>query len=353
MQLNNIEFVVDKIKTLNLPVVMYGTGNGAEKLYFELQNYGITVSDIFASDGFKAGKIFLGHTVLHLDEIRKKYKKFIIVLGFATDRSEMLDRVKLLKAENGGRLFMPEVPVFDNGFFTPELLKKRQDDIEKLFGLLADEQSKKVLEGIINFKLSGNIDKLFEIETEKAEVYKNILSLNQNETYVDAGAYNGDTVNEFLQYASSESSIIAIEPAPKNLEKLNAFAATIPSVNLKIIEGALSNTIGNVNLSDKSGRSPHIKKGGKVEVKSLTLDSLNLSPTFIKYDVEGAELSALEGSLHTILNFKPKLAISLYHRLEDFIDIPLFINNLVPEYKVYLRHHPYLPSWETNLYAII
>lgn len=349
--LNNTKFFVDKIKALNLPVVMYGTGNGAEKLYYQLKKYNIQVADIFASDNFKGGKKFLGHTVLHIDDVRKKYSEFIIVLGFATDREEMFENIKRLKLQNDGKLFMPEVPVFDDGFFTPQLFSNRKNDIDKLFELLADEQSKKVLEGIIEFKISGNIDNLFEIETDKCEVYKNILNLKANEIYIDAGAYNGDTVNEFLQFAKNPKSIIAIEPAPKNLEKLNAYANTLSNVNLKIIDAALFSEVGYVHLSDKSGRSPYITPDGKFGVKAITLDSLKLAPTYIKYDVEGEEMSALEGSLNTIKTYKPKLSISLYHRLEDFINIPLYIKSQVPEYKLYLRHHPYLPSWETNLYA--
>ena len=353
MRLNNIEFIVDKLKGEKLPVVMYGTGNGAEKLYFELEKYGIKIEEIFASDNFKSNKTFLGHTVLHFDEVQKKHKDFVVVLGFATDREEMLIKIKELKAKMNGQLFMPEVPVFDNGFFTPEILEKRKSDIDYLFSILADEQSKRVLEGIIDFKISGNIDRLFEVETQKDEVYQNILNLKGEQVYIDAGAFNGDTIREFLNFSENPLKIIAIEPAPKNLEKLNAYASTLNDIQLSIIDAALSDKVGTVYLSDKSGRSPHIMPDGKVAVKSITLDSISAEPTFIKYDVEGEELAALEGSINTITKYKPSLSVSLYHRLEDFIDIPLYINKKVPEYKLYLRHHPYLPSWETNLYATL
>ena len=347
----NTKFFVDEIKALNLPVVMYGTGNGAEKLYYELKKYGIYIADIFASDNFKGGKQFLGHKVLHFEDVKKLHKEFIIVLGFATDREEMFNTVKSLKALNNGGLYMPEVPVFDNGFFTPELLNARKTDIEKLYTLLADEQSKKVLEGIINFKLSGNIDELFNIETNKSEVYS-LLNLKENEVYVDGGAYNGDTVKEFLSFSKNPKQIIAIEPAPKNAQKLKKYAQELYGVNISVVEAALSDECKTVFLSDKSGRSPSITPGGKYEVKTITIDSLNIKPTFIKLDVEGEEMATLLGGINTITTFTPKLAVSLYHRLQDFINIPLYINKICPEYKLYLRHHPYLPSWETNLYAI-
>ena len=71
----------------------------------------------------------------------------------------------------------------------------------------------------------------------------------------------------------------------------------------------------------------------------------------IKMDVEGSELDALEGAKQTILNNKPKLAVCLYHKTKDFIDIPNLIHNLVPEYKLYVRHHSFSVN-ETVLYAI-
>jgi len=88
-------------------------------------------------------------------------------------------------------------------------------------------------------------------------------------------------------------------------------------------------------------------------VKTVTLDSFNLKPTYIKFDVEGAEMAAISGGEKTITSNIPKLAISLYHKTMDFLDIPLYIKRLVPQYKLYLRHHPYLPAWETNLYATL
>ena len=76
--------------------------------------------------------------------------------------------------------------------------------------------------------------------------------------------------------------------------------------------------------------------------------------TFIKMDIEGSELEALKGASTTISANKPKLAICVYHKIEDFWEIPIYINKLAPEYKFYVGHHTVsLTCPETVLYATL
>jgi hypothetical protein len=73
---------------------------------------------------------------------------------------------------------------------------------------------------------------------------------------------------------------------------------------------------------------------------------------FIKMDIEGSELGALNGAEAAIRRWRPKLAISLYHRPEDFFSIPLWIDGLALGYKLYLDHYT-IHSEETVLYATV
>jgi hypothetical protein len=78
---------------------------------------------------------------------------------------------------------------------------------------------------------------------------------------------------------------------------------------------------------------------------------LDKKVSFIKMDIEGAELEALKGAKNTIQNNYPKLAIAIYHKPDDLLNIPQYILSLNRNYKFYLRHYGY-NSWETILYAI-
>ena len=73
--------------------------------------------------------------------------------------------------------------------------------------------------------------------------------------------------------------------------------------------------------------------------------------TLIKMDVEGAEREAICGAAQTIRRYHPRLNIAAYHRGADFFQLPLLVHGLCPSYRLYLRHHPYVPAWDTNLYA--
>ena len=95
-------------------------------------------------------------------------------------------------------------------------------------------------------------------------------------------------------------------------------------------------------------------RGKVIDIPAVSVDSVlgGSSATFMKLDVEGSEREALDGAADTISKYKPKLLLSLYHRTEDLLDLPLKIMEMNSKYSLYLRHHPYIPAWDTNLYCI-
>lgn len=100
--------------------------------------------------------------------------------------------------------------------------------------------------------------------------------------------------------------------------------------------------------------SSGVSENGIVEIPVISIDELldGKPVTFIKMDIEGAELEALKGAQETIKKYKPKLAICVYHKPLDIVEIPLFLKQLVPEYKIYLRHYN-ISMYETVCYAVV
>ncbi len=350
-------------------IVMYGMGNGADKILSVCQNYGIEIKDFFASDGFVRGHSFHGKTVLSYGDVKAKYgaKNIIVLLSFASSLPDVLENI--YKIADECELYAPDVPVFGNTLFTKEFFTENYEKFIEAESLLADEESVRIYREIIAYKLSGDISHLRMCESDPAEAFKNILHAENFETYADLGAYNGDTIRSLLPYAPRLKTVHAKEPDARNFRKLNEYYASLenPSFELKAYNiGAWSgedtlyfDKSGNRNaglLQNSSDFSDAInsrsKKITEISVNSLDNILCGESVDYIKYDVEGSEREALLGSQKTIEKYAPALLVSLYHRSEDLFELPQLVHKLNPDYKLYLRRMTYIPAWDINLYAV-
>ncbi|MDE6658988.1 MAG: FkbM family methyltransferase [Eubacterium sp.] len=333
------------------PIVIYGMGNGAEKIIGILKEYGVEIADIFASDEFVRGHSFLGHKVLKYSEVCKKYDDFNIVLAFATHLPDMLEKIEKMNEEHP--VFAPDVPVAGNGIFTRKFFEENREKFEKVYENLADEESKKAYESIINFKISGKVKYLYNnTEADKNNIYRDILQLNDNETIVDMGAYDGDTIREFTAYTNGKfNHIYALEPDEKNFKKLERNTSDMQGVSLYNL-GAWSKK-DTLTFSKKAGRNSKLSAEG-IPVQVSDIDSLiDDKITLLKMDIEGAEFRAIEGCEQTIKKYLPKLYICAYHRNEDMFVLPMKIWEYNKNYKIYFRHSPYIPAWESNFYCTL
>lgn len=349
-----IEKIHDKdtwqtLKESGKPIVLYGMGNGADQIIEVLHSYGLEFSDVFASDGFVRGQLFHGKKVLTLSEAEEKYGDFIIVMTFAVHDEKTLSFVRELSKKH--TLLSPTVPVSGPGLITRAFVLEHDEEYDRAFALLEDEKSKESFLDVLRFTVSGNTDYLFRAAIEKQEVYSEILKLNAEESIIDLGAYNGDTIREFLGAAGGRyKHILALEPDEKNFKKLLKNTEGLANIECRNL-GAW-NKEETLFFEKKSSRSSHKAETG-IPVHFTSVDSLVTDEvTFIKMDIEGAEGKALDGAAATIRRYKPKLYVCAYHRNEDLFALPLKINEIEPGYRFYFRHHPYIPAWESNFYCV-
>ena len=343
------ENVWDTLKNDGKPVVLYGMGLGAEKIMATLEKYGISVADIFASNDFVRGHEFKGYKVLKYSEVCEKYDDFNVVLCFASRLDDVIENIRRIDCEH--TVFAPDVPVAGGGLFSREYIAENEDKFDLVYNSLADEESKRVYIDILNYKVSGKIKYLLSSFADKSAIYRDILRLGSSENIIDLGAYDGDTIAEFLEATGGEYDYItALEPDEKNFRKL-----------LKNTEELFDITCLNMGAWDRkdtlifdtqAGRNSRLSAKGK-SVEVIDVDSLELSPTFIKMDIEGAELKALCGLEKTIKKYAPKLYICAYHRNEDLFALPHKVLELNPDYKIYFRHSKYIPAWESNFYCVL
>lgn len=334
------------LKGVSKPIVLYGMGNGADKIINVLESYNIKFDGVFASDGFVREKLFHNHKISSYSLLKEKYKDMIVLLCFGSSLPDVIENIKKIAAEQ--ELYAPDVPVIGDGLFTAEYYKEHQSEYEQVYSRLADEISKKTFENILKYKLSGKIEYLLDCEVSPEEPYETFLNL-EKETFLDLGAYNGDTVADFIKRCHNYQTITAVEPDIKTFKKLEKNTANLSRITL--INACVSNKCGELPFGMKGGRNSALNTSGTL-LKSVTVDSLGYNPTFIKMDVEGEENNALLGSVQTILTTKPKMLVSAYHRTDDLIKIPQTVLNIRNDYKIYLRHFKYLPAWDTNFYFI-
>lgn len=203
--------------------------------------------------------------------------------------------------------------------------------------------------GFINEQYAYNMNGV-SVKTEK------------DDYVIDAGACWGDTALYFADRAGENGKVFSFEFIPQNVEILRKNLSLNPALNtqIEIVENPLwSDSQTELYFNDNGPGSSY--RGGTQE-KGLKFITVSIDDyveqksipkiDFIKMDIEGAELEALKGAINTIKNYKPKLAISLYHKITDFKDIPEFINSLNLGYKFYLSHNT-IHMEETVLFAIV
>lgn len=342
--------VWDALKDSEYPIILYGMGNGADKVLDEFLKRNIKCSGVMASDDFVRYQNFRGFTVKKMSDFEEEFGEFTVALCFASSLPDVMEHIKYVA--NKHPLLVPTVPVYTNEVVDDDFLTKYETEIKKAYNLLADEKSKEVFTGTLNFLYSGKLEYLDYIESEKDEVFHNILKLSDSESYLDLGAYRGDTVEEFLHYVSDYEKIVALEPNFKNFSKLQINCEALE--NFTPLNMGVSNKHETVLVSKGGGRQSVLSDKNGVEVQTVTLDELSKSHggfSYIKIDIEGMEHKMLEKSAET-LSRKPKLNCAAYHTNSDFFTLINEIHRQNNEYKIYLRKHPYIPCWDLNLYCI-
>lgn len=188
--------------------------------------------------------------------------------------------------------------------------------------------------------------------------YFDVFEARENEIVVDAGAFDGRTESDILAWGGDRiKHIFAFEPDKNNAKRCRNYYREQNIDKVTLIEKGLSNqhTICQTSgFSGSSGSSLVEADGnnGDIEVSSLDVEIGDEDVTFIKMDIEGFELPALKGAQKIIMKNKPRLAICVYHKVDDLATIPAYILTLDSRYRFYLRHYT-TNNWETVLYAEI
>jgi FkbM family methyltransferase len=273
-----------------------------------------------------------------LDELEKLARQ-----NGATDVFLPWDVYHLFKQNLGWRFWLSE----------PQRILSQLDALAKAMACLSDEISQRCLLDIAAFRLGFNTSYGSFHHTENQ--YFNPLTLaalqNQPICFVDGGAYNGDTYLELCGLAEVQDAYL-FEPDPSNFEQLVSNTRHIGH-RAQCIPLGLSNSYNILSFNAGNGEGASITENGTSHIAVAPLDAVLgcYEVDFIKLDVEGAELSALQGAHELIHRSRPVLALSLYHRPEDLWELPLALSAMCKDYNFYIRQH-FANTFDSVLYAV-
>ncbi len=339
------------------PIVIYGAGRLGRYFFYQLKKKKLNIAGFIDRNRDLIGTKISEKPILSLKAARNKFLSNPIIVASILYENQIS---KLLLKTNFKYIFTPYLLniVYPKIFFINEYNqvfekftdKKNQLLLKRAYDLLFDDQSKMTFKNLINYRLTGDRSFLNKAKSSNVLFHDHkILKLTDKEIYVDCGAYDGDTIRLFLDRVKNKFlKIFAFEPDDSNFSKLKNWIKKVKKSSVycykqgvyssdKIVQFDNTGSVDAKILSDRINN-----KSTYTNIKVVKIDSFfkkRSKPTLIKMDIEGSELEALEGAKSIIKNYQPKLAISIYHRPNDFWEIILFLNRINPGYKFYVRHY--------------
>ena len=345
--------VADLLKSLrygNKNVILYGAGYCGHETIAQLRKHNINIAAV--CDDNRVGEVIEGIEISDISRVQLDDNTVLIITAGYKDK--MLKKVKALGLFN---LYIDiDFGRYDEEKENYDYFMEHIEQLETVYNLLADQRSKDIFQSLINYRISRNSDFLNGLE-EHNQYFPEEESLNlksAQHVFCDLGAYDGDTIAEFLRYVDGKyEKIIAIEVNDKNFDRLAARYGMLKNIELHKV-GVYREKARIPFTFDGSAKNSFVSEDGGDYVDVNSLDNIlnGQKVTFIKMDVEGAEYDAVIGGANVIRNFLPVMAISIYHKVEDLYRIALKVEDLCPrKYSYYIRH--YSPTViETVLYAI-
>lgn len=328
--------------------ILYGVGVHSEFVYQKLKEAHIIPAEV--CDTYKIGNTFHDYTVRSIQDVAKKYGKIKIYIASPNFYDEIKAYLLGFVSED---VILPQYGYTCFGF--SDFVKKHSGEFETVYNLLEDEKSQEIFTQVLKGRSSMDFNIFKNIRVGRQYFVEELIQLSEQEVFVDCGAFTGDTLEDFICNTKNKfKRIYCFEPSDDTYNELFKVWVKYNKDERVVLEkSGLYFETTRVGFNDN-----HLSAGNAINTESTDLidvvaidEFIDEPVTFIKMDIEGAELDALHGAKETILKYKPKLAISIYHRYEDYIEIPKFINDLNLGYKFYVRHHTDCQG-DTILYAL-
>lgn len=330
---------IREVVELDRPVVLFGAGQTGIKIHSLLKKMNINVLCFADDTPSKKDTVLDGISVISAKDASKLYASknplwcvciYHPAHRFTNTRTRLNTEYKVESVSFINFLYVADFLGIENAlphyfFLSPEETLKNKHRYLTLESKLADDVSKAVLFDAINLRLL--CDFAGPEITQKDDIPFLKDSFNDNSIIVDCGAYDGDTIEPFIKLSQGKfSQIVAFEPDPKNYQKLNERMSVLPSNifgRIKCINAAVSDKSGTASFHSEGDMSSNLYEDGETVVEVKALDDVFSdyhANYFVKLDVEGFELEALNGAKKIITDANTILGISVYHKPGDLLE---------------------------------
>lgn len=292
-------------------------------------------------DDFTNDRLFDNKPVHRIDEILNK-KSLIVSSSLAIYPFSAINNLR----KNGFINILNILDIAEYQDFRIEFMRCAKIDLnsnfdkyKKIYDCFNEDNSRSVFKDILNFRSNFDLKYMekYIVDFEN-QYFEKFLNLKNDEVFVDIGSFDGKTSLEFIRRCPNYKSIYVFEPSLENMaisrENLKKYK------NINFFSKGLSNQKDSLKFDENFGSASIISEKGTTTIEVDTLDNLvNEKVTFIKMDIEGWESMAIEGMRNHILNDHPKMAVSVYHKVDDFWKIPEQIFAIRNDYDIYMRHY--------------
>lgn len=345
--------VIENMLHRRTPVIIYPAARMARDAAEGLRRLGVEVLALGDSNPAAWPASMNGLPVLGSDQIRDMYPNVPVLISstvFDSEIAEALARKGISNVIPVGilNLALPDVFISREYSGCTEAVRNQanHETIRRIYDSLADDESRRVYASKLLFYLTLEKPILDGICSRHPIYFEEAVhSISPSEVVVDGGAYTGDTFQDFLKASKGRfQSYYAFEPDPTNFAKLQSLS-DVDGTKVVAVEAGLARETGQLRFQATGSMAAKLlseEEAGEDIIEVVGLDEYFKGkpvPTFVKMDIEGAEMPALQGAAELISRHRPKLAISAYHHASDLWEIPALIHRLNSHYRLFFRHY--------------
>ncbi len=348
-------------------LVLVGGGNLGRKVLRGLRDTGRDVVAFADSNSRLWGTTIEGVPAMSPESAAKKFgtsSAFVVCIWHPDRKQGVQHHIARMKALGAAKtvpfvwLFWKYAETFLPYYLwdLPSNIPSHAKDIREACAALATDRDRATYVSHLAFRSRADFSRQPEPDAPPAYFPADLFELLPDEEFVDCGAFDGDSIQSFLDVSAGKfSRIHAFESDPASFASLQRFIAASSDVAPRTLlhRKAVSSRVGTVRFAATAQENAAISVDGEIEVSCTTLDATlaDHRPSFIKMDIEGAEIDALRGARNIVARHKPLLAICIYHRQSDLWHIPLLMRELEPDSSLSLRSY-WLDGFDLVCYAV-